>query len=224
MRPRASRGSLQPFEHFARLGLDVHLQHLRRFHDHHEAVVVRCDVSTDLDRLGHEHVREFIPDNVGRHRFLRGRDAGVECLVQEGLGEFTVEDRCHGPGTVVQDGLHPQVGLPFDLAVQPAGAFPEDPSAFRSKSFHALNWVLPVSSARTPEKTAFGFPSTSTSRRSTERTRAVTATFEAPSRKSTTRTGVGLPTYGWPGPGLNSGSESGASFPTAVRTPKLTWT
>src|SRR5256712_25974 len=97
-------------------------------------------------------------------------------------------------------------------------------SAFSSKSFQALNWVLPVSSARTPEKTAFGLPSTSTSLRSTERIRAVTATFGPPSRRSTTRTGVGWPTSGWPGPDLNSGSASGAFFPTAVRTPKFTWT
>ena len=97
-------------------------------------------------------------------------------------------------------------------------------SAFRVKSFHALNCVLPVSSARTPENTAFGAPSTSTSRRSTDRIRAVTATFEPPSRRSTTRTGVGFPTYGWPTPGLYSGRAVGASFATAVRLPKFTWT
>src|SRR2546430_523386 len=190
-RPRASRGSLQPLEHFARFGLDVHLQHLRGLHDHHQAVVVGRDVSPQLHWLGHEDVREFVPHDVGRHRFLRRGDACVQGLVQERLGELAVEDRRHGAGAVVQDCLHAQVRLAFDLAVEPARAFPQDSSAFGA----------PVDEAR-------AFPQVD----------------QAPSRKSTTRTGVGLPTYGWPGPDLNSGSASGASFPTAVRTPKFTWT
>src|SRR2546426_8346900 len=131
-RPRASRGSLQSLEHFASFGLDVHLEHLRGLHNHHQPVVVGRDVPSHLDRLGHEDVREFVPHDVGRHRFLRGGDACVECLVQERLGEFAVEDRRHGAGAVVQDRLHAQVWFAFDLAVEPARAFPQDPSALRA--------------------------------------------------------------------------------------------
>ncbi len=82
--------------------------------------------------MGHEDVREFVPHDVGRHRFLRGRDARVERLVQERLGEFAVEDRRHGAGAVVQDRLYPQVRLALDLAVEPARAFPQDASALRA--------------------------------------------------------------------------------------------
>src|SRR5438105_5332097 len=131
-RPRGSCGSLQALEHLPRLRLHVDLEQLRGLDDHHEPVVVRGHVPAGLDRLGHQDVRELVPHDVRRHRLLRGRDAGLERLVQEAFREFAVEDRGEGAGAVVQDRLHAEVGFALDLSMEAAGAFPQDAAALRA--------------------------------------------------------------------------------------------
>ncbi|OGS50029.1 MAG: hypothetical protein A3K65_10000 [Euryarchaeota archaeon RBG_16_68_12] len=80
-------------------------------------------------------------------------------------------------------------GIPRHDFTYPPSTLRTSPS-WSSKSFHALNWLFAVSSARTPEYTAFFPPSTSTSRFSTLSTRAVNAMLLEPSRSSTIFTGV----------------------------------